>query len=213
MPETTLSESRRQALLRAAARVFRKKGYHATRIQDIADAVGMQKGSLYYYISSKSDLLYGLVEGGLLEMIRAAEAIVATRHTASQKLERLVEMHLRMFNERRDIFGIFLREDMDLLNQSSETDIRRHARRYEDLLDAVLAEGIASGEFAPDIDRRLVIKAIVGMCNGSYTWYRTDGRYPIEEIARLFTDMFVSGIRSFDHPPARRPHELETPRN
>jgi len=202
MAAISLVDGRKAVILKAAAHVFRKKGYHATRIQDIADAVGMQKGSLYYYISSKEDLLRGLVEGRLQDMICAAEAILGTRHSASRKLERIVEMHLRHFQEHRDIFGIFLHEDMELLNRSSETDIRALARRYDDLIESTLTEGVETGEFAADTDKRIVIKAIVGMCNGTYTWFQSNGRYPIEEIARIFAHLIVDGIRrTSDRPP------------
>ena len=187
-------EARKAEILRTAAGVFREKGFHAARIQDVADRLGMQKGSLYYYISSKEDLLRGLVEEPIRAMNEEVRALLDTGHPPAQKLARVIELHLRYFQEHRDIFGIFLREDLDLLDQTSDSDLRGLLRTYDALWDELLQEGIATGTFREDLDRSIVAKAIIGMCNGTFTWFDPAGRHSIQEIARLLADFALRGV-------------------
>ena len=187
---------RRQEIFAAAARVFHRKGYHGTRIQDVAEELGMQKGSLYYYISSKEDLLRGLVEGPIQQMIDDARDVLATRHGAARKLAMVIESHLRCFQEHKDVWGIFLKEDLDLLNRNAACDVRRLARQYHNLWEQLLRTGMQNGEFDPELEPRVVVKAIIGMCDGTYTWFRPDGAFPIQEIARIFAGFALKGVEA-----------------
>jgi len=127
--------------------------------------------------------------------VEATREILATRHAPAQKLVRVIEMHLRHFQESKDFFGIFLREDLDFLDANAETDLRGLVRTYDALWDEVLQEGIAAGVFDAEMEVPIVRKAIIGMCNGTYTWYRADGPYPIQEIARQFAAFALDGLR------------------
>ncbi len=187
--------ARNAEILQAAARVFRRKGFHAARIQDIADEVGMQKGSLYHYISTKEDLLHGLVEGALERMVEETRAILGTGHSAPQKLAMAIEIHLRQTQEDRDIWGILQREDLDLLNRNSPTDIRKLMKDYESLWARILKEGVDTGEFDPSLDRRVVVQGVVGMCRAVYMWFKPDGRLPIQEVARILAEISLHGLQ------------------
>ncbi|MFQ5568953.1 MAG: TetR/AcrR family transcriptional regulator [Rhodothermales bacterium] len=201
-------EAREAAIYQAAARVFRAKGYHAARIQDVAEELGMHKGSLYYYISSKEDLLRGLVEGPLQRVVEATRGVLATRHAAAQKLALIIELHLRHFQEHSDFFGIFLHEDLDFLNQNAESDIRALVKEYDALWDALLEEGKKRGEFHADLEVAVVRKAIIYMCNGVFVWFKPHGAYPLQEIARLFAEFALNGVLA---PEAR--HKAYTGEN
>lgn len=186
--------ARKDEILRAAARVFRRKGYYASRIQDVADEVGMHKGSLYYYIATKEDLLRGLVEGPMEGLVRAAQDVMATRHDPEQKLARLVELHLRSFQAHKDTFGIFLREDIDLLDRASDASVRTLVRAYDEVWLQLLREGAEAGVFHTEVDPRVAVKALVGLCNSTYTWFRAGGAYSIDEVARQFTLLILGGL-------------------
>jgi AcrR family transcriptional regulator len=196
--------ARKAEILRTAAGVFREKGFHGARIQDVADRLGMQKGSLYYYISSKEDLLRGLVEEPIRAMNQEVRELLDTGYAPAEKLARVIELHLRYFQEHRDIFGIFLREDIELLDQTSDSDLRALLRTYEDYWDELLQEGIADGAFRKGIDRSVITKAIIGMCNGTFTWFNPDGRYPIQEIARRIADFALRGVCREESVPSER---------
>ena len=186
--------AREKEIYQVAARVFREKGFHAARIQDVADALGMQKGSLYYYISSKEDLLRGLVEVPIQHMLDDAREVLATGHAPAEKLARVVEVHLRHFQQYRDTFGIFLREDLELLEQTSEGDLRALLGTYDALWDRLLRDGIEAGAFRLDLEVPVIRKAIIGMCNGTYTWFSASGPHPIREIARQFAAFALRGV-------------------
>jgi len=190
-----VQKARNTEILQTAARLFRQKGFHATRIQDIADELGMRKGSLYHYISSKEDLVKGLAAGALERMIKETSSILATGHTARRKLAMAIEAHLKLTLEDRDIWGLLMRENLELLNRNSPADIRALVRQYESLWDRLVAEGVASGEFDPCLDQRVVVQALLAMCTGFLDWFRPDGRLPVHEVARVFAEMSLRGIQ------------------
>jgi AcrR family transcriptional regulator len=189
-----VQKARTTEILQAAARVFHEKGFHAARIQDVADELGMQKGSLYHYISTKQDLLKGLVEGAMQRLIAELRGISGTGHSAHQKLAMAIEAHLRLTQEDREIWGILRRENLDLLNRGSQSDIRGMIKEYESIWDDLVNLGVESNEFDPDLDGRVVVQAILGMCNATGVWFRPDGRLPIQEVARVFSEIVLRGV-------------------
>jgi len=87
--------TREGEILTAAARIFREKGYHGTSVQDIAEAVGLLKGSLYHYIRSKEQLLARLFEGALEDTIRDLESIAHRREGATERLGDMTRAYVR----------------------------------------------------------------------------------------------------------------------
>ena len=187
-------DSKKKKILKAAAKVIRTKGYHATRIQDIADALQMQKGSLYYYIETKEDLLKGLVEDILEQSVELLGNIQDTKHKPSEKIRLCVESHLRLFHDNIDAFGILLTEDMDLINKTSEKDAFKLLRDYETGWLNIFNQGIKSGEFNPDSNYKIIVKGILGMLNWTYRWYHVKAGMPIEELSRVFSDLILNGL-------------------
>lgn len=188
-------DKKRQEILQASARVFRQKGFNGARIQDIADELGMQKGSLYYYIDTKEDLLKGLVEDIIQQCNQAIESIVNTKFTASQKLYMCMESHLRLFHQNIDAFGIFMQEDLQLINNSSEQDIFIMIKNYEKQWIRILDEGVKTNEFILENDKNVILLSIFGMMNWSYRWYKKSMKLPIQEIARIQYEMVLNGIK------------------
>jgi len=197
-----VQKARNAEILQAAAKVFRQKGFHASRMQDVADELGMQKGSLYHYISTKEDLLRGLVEGALERMIAEVRSILDTGHPARQKLAMAIEAHLRLNLEDSDIWGIIHREDLDLLDRNSPADVKVLVKEYESMWDRLVKLGVDTGEFDPDLDRRVIVQAMLGMCTGFLKWFRPDGRLPLQEVARVFAEITLRGIETPQLKPA-----------
>lgn len=191
-----VQKARNAEILQAAAKVFRQRGFHAARMQDVADELGMQKGSLYHYISAKEDLLKGLVEGALERMIDEASSILETGHPARQKLAMAIEAHLRQNLEDRDIWGIILREDLDLLDRNSPADVKVLVNEYESLWDRLVDIGVEEGEFDPGLDKRVIVQAVLGMCTSFLRWFRPEGRLPLQEVARVFAEITLRGIET-----------------
>lgn len=181
-----------QDILKAAARIFRERGYHGTSVQDIADAVGLKKGSLYYHITSKEDLLVQIVASAIDWLVAGFEAIYAQPLSPGEKLSRAIAQHVEAITERRDEVAVFLQERNAI---PAEHAVRYQAQRdrYDILFRQVIEEGIASGEFRA-VDPRLATLAILGMLIWVKEWYRPDGRYTPEEIAAQFTQYVVDGL-------------------
>lgn len=176
----------------AAASLFKQKGFHATSMQDIADAVGMQKGSLYYHISSKEELLFRISYSAISTITEQLEEIAAASLTPSAKLRAAITNHVETLCYRLDLMSVFLKES-NTLTADQQAQIFGHRRRYEELFRDILREGVESGEFRP-LDVGATSDALLGMLNWMHHWYRPEGRLTPEEIAEVFIDLALHGI-------------------
>ena len=184
----------RQDQVRAAAlRLFKEKGYHATSMRDIAEAVGINKGSLYSYIKSKEDLLIPVFEQAQGVLTSQIEAIAADASlTPTQKLRRAIHAHVTAVADNLDVLTVYLSEWRQLASESLATN-RRQRETYARLFHQILRDGIDSGEFR-DTDTRIVMLGMIGMCNYLFRWYRPDGRLTPDEIADELIEMVMRGV-------------------
>lgn len=193
-------ELKKAEILKAAARVFRRKGFHATRIQDVAEELNMQKGSLYYYIKTKEDLLKGMVEDVLERSVVLVNAIRDTEHSPTEKIRLLIETHLKLFHENIDAFGMIISEDMALIAKNSDRDVYTLMKKYERGWNRIFEEGVAAGEFRADANYKMIVKGILGMLNWSYRWYHLAEGYSIEQVSDIFSDLILNGVKGTPKP-------------
>lgn len=183
---------REEEILAAAARIFREKGYHGTSVRDIAESVGMLKGSLYHYIRSKEELLARLFEGALEETVRELEEIATRDGSATDRLGEMVRAYVRAVTANLDAVGLYLREWRSLPPpQLSRLRARRRAMRT--LFETVLSEGQHRREFAA-ADAKISALAILGMCNWLYEWYRPRGRLRPRQLADQLAERAVRSV-------------------
>lgn len=180
------------AIFAAAVRLFTQKGYHGASMQDLADAVGMQKASLYYYFRSKEDLLALVCERGTGAFTQELNAIVASDARATDKLRRALECHLAALCEQLELFTVFLREQK-FLSAAQKKRLRGEGKRHAELLATILEQGIAAGEFRA-VNVPMTTLAILGMCNWLYEWYSPEGALKPEAIAAVFSDLVLNGL-------------------
>jgi AcrR family transcriptional regulator len=186
---------RRREILDTAARIFYEKGYNATSTKDIADAVGLLKGSLYYYIESKEDFLYEMIrdshDGALatLERVRQFEGDVL------QRLAYFVSQHIGYFVANLATTTVYFRE-FNVLSDERKRVIAAEGDAYLDFLRNLLLEGQREGVIAAELDVRLVSIGLVGMLNSMWLWYQPDGVRSTEEIAAEFVKVIVAGVAS-----------------
>jgi AcrR family transcriptional regulator len=189
----TKKNLKKEEILRVAALVFRTKGYHAARIQDIADALGMQKGSLYYYIKTKDELLSGLVEDILTKSVDLTKTISNTKLDTIDKLKRSIEAHLVLYHSNRDAFGVFLNEDIELISKASKKNVYKIIKDYEQSWKSIFEHGIKKGIFRKETDLNIMVKSILGMMNWSYKWYKSESRGGIPQLAESFSQVILNG--------------------
>ena len=205
LPSSRDTPSRRRRapeIIEAAARVFAERGFHGATTQDIADVLGIRQASLYYYFSSKEAALELVCLKGVEGFFDAAKAIAAEKETARQRLLLLIKSHLCPLDDRATFVKVFLNERQHLPSESRRR-IGRWSRGLERIFEQVIREGIAEGEFRPDLDVRLATLAILGMCNAAPSWHPKEGRL-VADIAREFAALVFDGIgKSVRHRPRR----------
>jgi AcrR family transcriptional regulator len=192
---TTVAPARQDQVRAAALRLFKEKGYHATSMRDIADAVGINKGSLYSYIKSKEDLLVPVFEQAQGVLLSQIEQISAdTVSTPTERLKRAIHAHVTAVADNLDVLTVYLSEWRQLATESLATN-RRQRERYAAMFHQILRDGIASGEFRP-MDTRIVMLGMIGMCNYLFRWYRPDGRLTPDQVADELIEMVMHGVQA-----------------
>ena len=175
-------DNRRAQLLDAAARLFRERGFHATSMRDIAKAVGMLSGSIYYHFASKEEMLFAVYQEGKRRVAEAVDAAVAGESGPWQRLEAACAAHLRALIAHRDYTQVMIQTLPHEAGpaESRIRDLRRdYEQRFRRLIDDLT--------LPPDIDRHYLRLLLFGALNWSQVWYRTGGDSP-EIVARRFLD-------------------------
>jgi len=191
-PRTARDATREGEILTAAARIFREKGYHGTSVRDIAEAVGLLKGSLYHYIRSKEQLLAKLFEGSLGDTIIELESIAARDASATERLRDMVRVYVMSVTANLDAVGIYLREWRSLpAPELARVRARRRAMRR--LFEDVIGEGVRGKELSVS-DPKIAALAIIGMCNWTYEWYRPRGRLTAAALADELAERAVASV-------------------
>jgi AcrR family transcriptional regulator len=187
-PATRLEE-----VLQSAANIFFTKGFHATSIEDVARDVGMLKGSLYYYIKSKDDLLFQLLLAG----IEDGDAFIARQIDVSgdpvEQLERAIRAQIDYIIQNKVPFGLFLHE-FDSLSGKRQHKLISVMSRYNSRFIELVRRGQQQGKLI-DGEPWLIVNGILGMCNWLYRWYDTDQVSGPEQIKQVFLRLILSGIR------------------
>ena len=185
----------------AATKLFAKYGFAAVSMRQIASEVGVQAGALYLYTPDKQTLLYQIMDRHMDDLLDAWQThSIDSPSDPMAKIEQFVRFHIRFHLDRGD--EIFIAY-MELRNLSPENFvlIEEKRRNYEGLLGKVLSEGNKSGRFSL-CDTKLSSYAIIAMLTGVSTWYRGDGRLPIEKIEEIYLCM-VRGMVSQGGPTAK----------
>ena len=187
------SASRERDIVATAARLFKEKGYRATTLEDIAAAVGMLKGSLYYYIRSKEELLYLVVRDPIREVYSELEAIVAADLPFTEKIARAIANHMTVFHLHYPHIAVYLHDYRHLMDKL-EQNVIETPKQYQRLWDTLLRQGIDAGEIRDDVDVTMAGYALLGMCNWAYRWYNPSGRLSPQEVADVFTKIALQGL-------------------
>jgi AcrR family transcriptional regulator len=188
--------TRRDEVTRTAARLFAERGFHGTSMGDLADALGMQKGSLYSHTGSKQQLLFETMEEGA-QAFHAALDEVPEDAPAVERIRLALRGHLRVVAEQLDVATVFTRE-WRYLDEEYRAEIVAERRRYEERFRALFREGVETGELRSDLDASTAALLVLSAANWAYTWL-APGR-DTDELADRFTAIVVDGIRGYATP-------------
>jgi AcrR family transcriptional regulator len=188
--------TRRQELSRQAARLFAQKGYHGTSIGDLAEALGVQKGSLYAHIQGKEDLLYETMREGANAFHAALDAI-PEQLSATEKLRLALRGHLRVVADQLEVATVFVQEWRYLEGDRRE-EIVTERRRYEERIRELFREGREQSEFRTDLDEVAAALLFLSAANWAYTWLRPGTE--TDRLADRFYALLVDGMRGYATP-------------
>ena len=188
--------TRKSELTRQAARLFADKGYHGTSIGDLAEAMGVQKGSLYAHIASKADLLWEVARDGASAFHAALDGIDEAL-PATEKIRAALRVHLRVVSEQLDVATVLIREWRYLEGERRE-EFLTERRRYEERFRALFREGLELGELRTDLDDATATLLALSAANWAYTWIRPETN--TDELADRYVDVLLDGMRGYATP-------------
>ena len=188
--------TRKSELTRQAARLFAEKGYHGTSIGDLAEAMGVQKGSLYAHIQSKADLLWEVARDGAAAFHAALDGIPEELQ-ATEKIRRALRAHLHVVAEQLDVATVFIRE-WRYLDGGRRDEFLAERRRYEERFRALFREGRELGELRTDLDDATATLLALSAANWAYTWLRPG--LDTDQLADRFFAVLLDGMRGYATP-------------
>jgi AcrR family transcriptional regulator len=193
-------ETRRQQIEDAASALFRERGYAATSVRDIAQALNMQGASLYAHVASKEELLWSIVEraAGRFEEAADRAATAAQRLGCLERMRALVRAHVAVVTDDPRLATVFIHEWRSL-SRERRAQVLQRRDRYEARFRTLIVEGIACRAFAPT-DPALAATFILTALNGIASWYRPSGRLSAGRIADRYADLAVRTLEGRPTP-------------
>lgn len=203
-------ERRYREVLDAAATIFAEKGYAAASTRDIADRLGVRQASLYYYFPSKEAALGAICELGVKDFISNLRAIIVEPLPISDKLRAAIANHLSPLrtHPEANYIRVFIRHRHELPDGLRQS-IASLARTYQDMIERLFAEGIATGELRVGLDPQLATLAFLGLCNSVISNRALPRSSTIDDIIEEYARIIIGGVvlsqqEERPHRPASR---------
>jgi len=190
-PRARRRDRQRDAILRAAARLFRERGFADTGMRDIAAAADLSAANLYHYFDGKHDLLFYCQDRALDRMIAATVTARRESASATDRLRIVCTAHLQTLLD--EIEGATAHLQIDSLPPALRDEIVKKRDRYERALRRLIADGVASGELV-DSDPAIIARAMLGAMNWTVTWFRPDGTDTAAAVGEIISRFLVRGV-------------------
>jgi TetR/AcrR family transcriptional regulator, cholesterol catabolism regulator len=185
--------SRKDEIVRCFGEMVAERGYDSVSLRDVAEALDMSKGTILHHFGSKDRLLEHVHADYMERRLDEAHLLLERLGSPADQLAGLIYQLMLAEHHDRASTVAFAREIVRFASDEIMRDVRRMREEYTALLRGVVQRGMDSGQFAPE-DPAIVTLQIFGMCNWSWTWYRTDGRLGAEDIAHTFTRVVLNGL-------------------
>jgi len=195
-------EERWAELLEVATQVFYEKGYDGASLQDIADRLGMLKGSLYYYIQSKEDLLFDVISTVHKQGLEVVRTRADVPGSPLERLEGVIRGHVEHTCRNLVPTAVFLHE-LSALPAERRQDVLGTEHAYQGVFRELVEQGQSAGEVRADLDPRLAVLSILGSTNWVYRWFRPGGTFTPEQIGAEMAEMAIRGIATEEALKAR----------
>jgi AcrR family transcriptional regulator len=179
-------------ILKSAAIAFRKLGYHGATVEQIAAALHMKKGNLYYYYRNKEEILFACHQYSLDRVIELLEEIDRSDAPADDKLRRLIDAFVHTILD--ELHGTALFLNLEALSPAHLRTVIARRDRFDHGMRQIIADGVRTGAFGP-CDPKLISFAILGAVNWIPRWFKPNGPASSQEIADRFADFLIAGLR------------------
>lgn len=196
-PVLKKSDATRQRVLDVTSDLFRRNGYQATSMRDIAAAVGMKSGSLYYYYDSKEALLAAILNDTIdahLAMVRQAVDTLPANATVRQKFDKAFQVSVKIISDSGDM-AVASAQTLSFLQEPEYSEQVRHRQAYNQFWRDLIEEGKRTGEIRNDLPDAVASMAIVGALTFVAEWFDSD-RSTTDEVGTIFSSLFVEGMRA-----------------
>jgi AcrR family transcriptional regulator len=185
---------RDQEVLAAAVKVFHTRGYADASVQDIADELGILKGSLYHYIDSKEDLLFRLLDETHSEVEAILEEVAALPGLRPlDRLQEYVRRQVEYTTRNLPKMAIYY-HDVDQLSEQRHRELLRKRRVHEQFVTGVIEAAQADGDAAADLDPRMLTNLLFGSMIWIYRWYNAGGKLRPPELAEACSAFVLRGV-------------------
>jgi AcrR family transcriptional regulator len=187
------AEARRLEILRAAARTFRRRGYAAAGMRDIAAEADLSPGNLYHYFEGKVEILYFCQDRWLDHMLDVVRSTGTDGGTSSQALRRVLVSHVRYLLD--EVEGSAAHLEVEALPRELRDRIVRKRDRYERGIRRLISAGVRNGELVAS-DPKLITRAILGALNWTARWFRPEGPASPAVVASELADYLLRGLQA-----------------
>jgi AcrR family transcriptional regulator len=189
MPATT--SDRRTEILKSAAAAFRRRGYHGASVDEIASALEMTKGNLYYYFKNKEEILFACHEYSLDKLLALMDAVHAEQASPETKLRKLMLAFVHLILD--DLHGTALTLDPEALSPPLLARVIAKRDQFDHGIRAIIQQGIDQGQFRPG-DPKMIEFAMMGAVNWISKWFDPAGAQTSDQIGDAFADYLVGGL-------------------
>ena len=186
------SASTRIDILKSAAAAFRRLGYHGASVEQIAAALAMKKGNLYYYFRNKEEILFACHQYSLDRLLELLDEVDRSGLPPQEKLRRLIVAFVHTILD--ELHGTALFLDLEALSPSHLKTVIARRDTFDHGVRRVLEEGMRAGAFASN-DAKLLAFAIFGSVNWIPRWFNPQGASSSDEIADRFADYLIAGLK------------------
>jgi AcrR family transcriptional regulator len=193
---------RRREMVLAASGVFKERGFRGTTLKQVAEAMGVDRASLYYYVSSKEELFQEIVSEAVMINLRTAREIRDDNAPAPEKLRRLIESLMDSYAEFYPVFYVLIQEN--LAHVAPERGawaqrMRRVNREYEQIVTGIIEEGQREGILRDTAPAWFLAYGLIGMVGWTNRWFNpADSPVDAHEIGSAFADILLVGLETAD---------------
>ena len=184
-------KEKRKKILRCAARLFAKKGYEKSSLEEIAAQLKLSKGSLYHYVESKDEVLYLIQMDALDAILQLINVVSFSNQSPSNKLRDIIKGYINIVTQ-KDVIGALRQQEL-ILPQKWRSKIIAARDRFDEACRQVIQDGIAAGEFQA-VNWKMSYMATIGSLNGILKWFSPQGELSVEEICEAMTDFILKGF-------------------